>query len=171
MLNAWDAWLLTLINIHLYHPAWFAAMAVITRLGDVRVAGVAVIVGGLGAWRRCRREVIAGGLGFLMTLAVTDRLKRLLDRPRPSEVLDGLHVIGALHGQGFPSGHAAAAAGMAMALSVWWPRGRWGWWGLAGLVAWSRIVVGVHYPSDCLGGALLGALLVWGTIQCVRRSR
>jgi len=63
-------------------------------------------------------------------------------------------------GASFPSGHAAQAFAVATMLSLRYrpvvslPAFLW-----AGLVAYGRIYVGVHYPSDVLGGMAVGALL------------
>ncbi len=61
----------------------------------------------------------------------------------------------------FPSGHAAAAVAGAMSLGRVWPAARWALAALAALIAYSRIYVGVHYPTDVLAGLLLGAACVW----------
>jgi undecaprenyl-diphosphatase len=61
----------------------------------------------------------------------------------------------------FPSGHAASAVAAAVTLARLWPNGRLVLWLLAVLVAVSRIYVGVHYPLDVLGGAVLGLACAW----------
>ncbi len=53
----------------------------------------------------------------------------------------------------FPSGHAAGAFAAAAALSEYNSRQKWLWYGLAGLVGWSRVEVGAHEWSEVLGGA------------------
>jgi undecaprenyl-diphosphatase len=60
--------------------------------------------------------------------------------------------------QSFPSGHAATAAGLAVALAVLYPRGRWLFAVLAVLAALQRVEVQSHFPSDVLAGAALGCL-------------
>jgi undecaprenyl-diphosphatase len=60
---------------------------------------------------------------------------------------------------GFPSSHATNSFALAVLLGWAWPR-RWGTFiGLALLVSYSRIYLGVHYPGDILGGAALGSLV------------
>ena len=68
----------------------------------------------------------------------------------------------------FPSGHASAA--FACATVIYWasPRAGIPAFVLAALVAWSRVYVGVHWPSDVLGGYLLGALWLWLSITVYR---
>ena len=61
----------------------------------------------------------------------------------------------------FPSGHAATAVAGALAAARFVPRASWAFWTLATLVAYSRVYLGVHYPSDVIGGALVGAACAW----------
>jgi undecaprenyl-diphosphatase len=62
----------------------------------------------------------------------------------------------------FPSDHLAVAGALIVAL---WPilgRTRWVWIGLSGTIGLARLFVGVHYPTDILGGFVLGA--AWGLL-------
>lgn len=61
----------------------------------------------------------------------------------------------------FPSGHAQAAASIAVALGALFPRARVVLWIYAGLIFVSRVVVTAHHPSDVLGGALVGGVGAW----------
>lgn len=171
MLSAWDARLLVLINVSLHHPLVMAGMSVLTRAGETPIILILAVVSGAWAWSRCRREVVGGGLGLVAAVGVAAWVKGVVHRPRPAEVLHGLWVWPGAHGPSFPSGHATAAFGLAAALSVWWPRGRAVWWTFAVGVAWSRLVLGVHWPSDCVAGAVLGAGLVWAAIGIKPSSR
>ena len=114
-------------------------------------------------WRRaCLAAVLSAGLG----LAVGKVISELVDRARPF-VADphGVHLF-ANHAAdpGFPSDHATAAFAIAVAILL-----RKRAWGIFAIVAATvlsvgRVALGVHYPSDVLGGAALGsaaALVFW----------
>jgi undecaprenyl-diphosphatase len=115
------------------------------------------------AWRRAAvAAVLSAGLG----LAVGKVISELVDRARPF-VADphGVHLFAAHAADpGFPSDHATAAFAIAVAILL-----RKRGWGIAALVfatvlSVGRVALGVHYPSDVLGGAALGsaaALALW----------
>lgn len=111
---------------------------------------------GTPAWRAIAASALAGAVSHV----VYPLVKRAGSRPRPFEhctSLDCAHRPLDVHS--FPSGHAMTlAATLTPALMVWpslWPAAL----GLWLLVAWSRIAVGHHYPSDVLAGTLLGTAL------------
>jgi undecaprenyl-diphosphatase len=108
-------------------------------------------------WRR--RAALAAGLGAGLALACAQIISRLVDRPRPF-VADpaGVHLF-AKHvaDASFPSDHATAA--FAIGTAVLLRNRRWGGvvLALATVLAAGRVVLGVHYPTDVLAGAALGA--------------
>ncbi len=61
--------------------------------------------------------------------------------------------------QSFPSGHAATAAGLAVALSYYYPRGRWLFAIFAALASLQRLQESAHFLSDTLAGAAIGCLI------------
>lgn len=72
----------------------------------------------------------------------------------------------------FPSGHATTAFATAFILAFWYPRLRGPFLGLAVLVGLSRVVLGAHFPSDVLLGAVLGsgvALAAHAYVPVIRR--
>jgi undecaprenyl-diphosphatase len=105
------------------------------------------------------RMLLAG----LFAWAISEfAIKPAFDRARPFAVDASITVIDAKpQTASFPSGHAAMAVAYAMAGSRLLPGSGWIWWPLAALVAVSRLYIGVHWPSDVLGGALLGFLSGW----------
>lgn len=103
-------------------------------------------------------------VGVGLPSLVTAIIKRLVGRSRP-ELYD---TVGAFDFQSlswldwtyqsFPSGHATTAFALCYTVSFLAPRTFPAMLGLAVLIALSRIIVGAHYPSDVLGGAVVGTL-------------
>src|SRR6185312_90854 len=90
--------------------------------------------------------------------ALVSLIKATVGRVRPCDALAWCPPLGVPSpgGHSFPSGHAAGSFAFAAFVALRAPR-----WAVpailwAVLVAWSRVVLGVHYPSDVLAGALLG---------------
>ncbi|MGW8631224.1 phosphatase PAP2 family protein [Streptomyces sp. NPDC055793] len=109
------------------------------------LAGAAVDRARRGAWLR-GTALTAGA--HLASMA----LKRVVRRPRPAHVVPLVRTAGR---HSFPSSHATSAAAAAVAFgALGVPAVR----PLAAAVCASRLVVGVHYPSDVAAGAALGAL-------------
>lgn len=125
----------------------------------------ALLVGGAGQRRR-RRAGFVAVVATPVALAVAQVVSRLVDRPRPfveHPVAVALFSRGSADA-GFPSDHATASFAIATALVLYDRR-----WGivalvLATLLSVGRVALGLHYPTDVLAGAALGAvvaLVVW----------
>jgi undecaprenyl-diphosphatase len=99
-------------------------------------------------------------------------LKALIDRPRPPLRYAEPKVLVRLpHDGSFPSGHAATSFAAATILSFAAPRLAPFLFGLAAAIAFSRVYVGVHYPLDAVGGAVLGTLVALLVRYSVSRRR
>lgn len=92
-------------------------------------------------------------------------LKAVFDRPRPAEADPTLTALQTTHSPAFPSGHTSSAFALATSVSMDHPK----WFVIApaylyaSLVGYSRCYLGVHYPSDVVAGAVLGASSAWAT--------
>ncbi len=90
----------------------------------------------------------------------TRLLKQLFVRERPFITHTAIDPAAApLDRYSFPSGHTLHAVSFAWQASAHFPELAWLLLPLAGLIAASRVVLGLHYPSDVLAGAVLGAAL------------
>lgn len=135
-----------------------------TRLGNSGMLWIVLSIAML-CYKPTRKagalSITAMLLGLLCTNVV---LKHLVARPRPWLDVAGLiPLVNEPDPNSFPSGHTCAA--FAAALS-WWRTLPKKWMRTAGVVlavcmGLSRLYVGVHYPSDVLAGALVGALCAW----------
>jgi undecaprenyl-diphosphatase len=99
-------------------------------------------------------------------------IKAATGRPRPFAELPGIDtLIGATVGQSLPSGHAATSFAGAVILTYLLPRGAPVFFLLAVAISFSRIYVGVHYPSDVLAGAALGTVVSLTALAVLRLRR
>lgn len=98
-------------------------------------------------------------------------LKNLVARTRPYEMIEGLTcLVGKQSDYSFPSGHTAASFAAAVIFCLALPK-KYGIPAMvmAVLIAFSRLYIGVHYPSDVLAGAAFGTLIAllvyWGAAR------
>jgi undecaprenyl-diphosphatase len=85
-------------------------------------------------------------------------LKAAVQRPRPYLVIDGVNSLLPASGYSMPSGHTAISFMAAFILTRSF--GRWYiFYPLAALIGFTRIYLGVHYPSDVLAGAAVGMFI------------
>jgi membrane-associated phospholipid phosphatase len=109
------------------------------------------------------------GLLFFASGYLNLALKELLAQPRPADLEPGINLIKET-GYGLPSGHAQSAVVM-WGLLAYSGRKRWLWAPAAAmmlLIGFSRVYLGVHFPTDVLGGWLIGAVLLGAAVLLLR---
>ncbi|HGY56109.1 MAG TPA: phosphatase PAP2 family protein [Caldithrix abyssi] len=154
----WNHPLFLYLN-HISHYSGEALWANITILGDTLVTAVLIL-----PLLKKRSEIIWTLLfAGVLALLVSQGLKTLLQMPRPPAVLDKnlFHIIGpALTQRSFPSGHTTTVFTVAFVLILYIRRNalRIFYFTTALVIGLSRIVVGVHWPLDILGGILTAVL-------------
>jgi undecaprenyl-diphosphatase len=104
-------------------------------------------------------------IGMILLVVASDQLsstflKDLFQRIRPCNALPDVNILAGCTGSfSFPSSHAVNNFAAAVYFGKIFPKIKWILFSVATLMAISRPYVGVHYPSDVIGGAIIGALL------------
>ena len=99
---------------------------------------------------------------FVARVIVAEPLRILFARARPFEVLEGVRqLVDHPMGHSFPSGHASLTFALAMAVVAYHPRLGVLFFLGAILVGIGRVAGGIHWPSDIVGGAIVGIISAW----------
>ncbi|MBA3758054.1 phosphatase PAP2 family protein [Candidatus Saccharibacteria bacterium] len=139
-----ESFRLFFLAVTLLGSAWvFAIVLILLLLKERFDIGLRVMIAGLAAY------------------AIAGMAKQLIARPRPGELVsDVLQRELLVWGYGFPSAHTALATALAITLGAYLPKKRkyiialW-----IGIVAVSRLYLGVHAPLDIVGGFCIGLLV------------
>ena len=152
----------------IHAPPWEEVMEFATYIGKPgpMMAGGLTLFGWF-LWKRQRAEYLAVAVA-LLGLGVNPLLKRLVERPRPTDEL--LSIWREQSGLSFPSGHAFTAMLLFGLLYYLAPRLvprigairllRAGSLAMILLIGVSRVYLGAHWPSDVLGGFLFGGIVL-----------
>ena len=139
------------------HPGLRWAFTLASRLGDAPMWIVLLLVMPLldpvDGTTVAQRMLVLGSVNYLLYVS----LKRTTRRQRPYEQCDGIRAgLPAPDAYSFPSGHTLHAAAFSVLLAAFYPSLAPLLAAFALAVATSRVVLGLHYPSDVLIGAGLG---------------
>lgn len=166
-----DAFILLWTQDHIRCPLLDPIMKGITHLGDGGAVWIVMTLVLL-CFRKTRKIGVACAISMILGLLVTNLvLKNWVARIRPYEVIEGLTIlIKTPHDWSFPSGHTTNAFAAALVIFTVTPR-KYGVPALilAAMIALSRIYVGVHYPTDILGGIAVGCCAAWCACRSVKK--
>ena len=119
-----------------------------------------------------RREALMILIPVALSAIISNVLKYVFDTPRPFEVYSFIHKLSVGGSPSFPSGHTADAFAFAVALSLVYQK----WYFIvpaliwASLVGYSRMYLGVHFPTDVVGGALIGTACSYSYVLYAKRK-
>jgi undecaprenyl-diphosphatase len=152
-----DPVMIALTNVKMWVPVYIIATVLVIYYK--RCEGVRIVVSTL---------VLIG----LLNIATNSFIKPQIARERPcAELSNGKHIVewirlpdGMRWGYSFPSSHAVNNFGGVIFFIALFPRKKWLYWLVipAAIVSLTRLYLGLHYPSDTLGGAVIGSVGGYG---------
>ncbi|GAB2686027.1 hypothetical protein GCM10027037_04640 [Mucilaginibacter koreensis] len=128
------------------------------RIGDIGVPAGLLAGGIISNNKEMRQNALYVASSTALSYGLTMLIKRIVKRPRP--FIRNLNIVPVYEAgsSSFPSGHTSSTIATATALSIAYPK----WYVIApsffwaGATSYSRMYLGVHYPSDVAAGAAVG---------------
>ena len=161
-LSAWDRGLCRRFNSASHFTLLRVVLIAASRLGNGAfwyVLMAAILVSGADRAVTAVMHMIAVGLACT---AIYKLLKHGLARARPYAAQPGINLcVAPLDRYSFPSGHTLHAVAFTLTALAYYPGLFWLLVPFTTLVALSRVVLGLHYPTDVVAGACIGAALAW----------
>jgi undecaprenyl-diphosphatase len=160
MLDSLDISILREINVNRM-TSFDGVFQFITDSGPIIAPLIPISIILFGLFRKQRTIWMKGFMiaaPYLLSSVISNALKYSVMRPRPFMVYPFIQKLSAGGSGSFPSGHTSDAFSIAMIISLFFPKPSvvisiflW-----AILVGYSRMDLGVHYPSDVFAGAVIG---------------
>ncbi len=167
---AFDAAIMEFVQTHLHNALTDFIFPIFTYLGEFGLIWILLAVTMLFI-RRTRKAGILILAAMLITFLTGELvIKNIVMRPRPCTAFPDIPLLIPRPGSfSFPSGHSASSFTAAVMLFLFHKK-----WGcaalaLAVLIAFSRVFLFVHYPTDILAGAILGTVLALITYRLLQR--
>ncbi|MBR7089313.1 MAG: phosphatase PAP2 family protein [Lachnospiraceae bacterium] len=169
----WDGQFLIWLQENVRSDVLTPIMKLITHLGDKGIFWILIAIVML-FFKKTRPLGIMAGIALVFSVLINNVLiKPNVGRIRPYEVVDGLKLlIERQHDPSFPSGHSGASFAAAVVFLVKGPK-KIGIPAIimAALIAFSRLYVGVHYPTDVICGIITGtccaliSFMIWSIVE------
>ncbi len=157
-----DTWLFRLCNRGIANPLFDVIMPFITNSDNWILLFILVFVY---LFMKGGRKGIICGVTLIIAIIISDQLsssvlKEMFGRVRPCSSLHDVRLlVGCGAGKSFPSSHAVNVFNSFVILSYYYREYKWHFFTVAAAIAFSRVYVGVHYPFDIIGGAIIGAAI------------
>jgi membrane-associated phospholipid phosphatase len=163
--SGYDITLLNWINHHLI-PNSVAVLRIIsftTTYISIAVLLMVLITSIVKRSKSIRKQFILLASVLILVAIISQGLKIFVYRARPFTTYPFIEKLSDGGGSSFPSGHTMEAFAMAVTLSLFFRKKKFVipvyLWAM--LVAYSRMALGVHYPSDVLAGVIIGIFIGW----------
>lgn len=155
--------------IQTLHRDWLSdIMVFFSTIGNGGICWIAVCIVLLLIPRTRKCGITMAAAMLLTTILGNEIIKKVVARPRPCTVDTGVTLLIPRPGQySFPSGHTANSFTAAVSIFLYYRKPGILALVVASIIAFSRMYLFVHYPTDILGGILLGtldAMLIYGCI-------
>ncbi len=156
-----DTSLFFFINKGMQNHVFDVVMPLITNRSDVFFAVLIML-----SFFKNRQKSFIVFILCMIGLAAADGsgnlLKHIFERPRPCKALEDVRLLAGCGGSfSLPSNHAVNAFAVAAIFSHFFRKAALPAFVFAFIVAFSRIYIGAHYPSDVIAGALWGGIVAW----------
>ena len=169
----WDGQFLIWLQENVRSDVLTPVMKLITHLGDKGIFWILIAIVML-FFKKTRPLGMMAGIALVFSVLINNVIiKPNVGRIRPYEVVDGLKLlIERQHDPSFPSGHSGASFAAAVVFLVKGPK-KIGIPAIimAALIAFSRLYVGVHYPTDVICGIITGtccaiiSFMIWSIVE------
>ena len=159
LIQRFDSSILLYIKDNMHSPMMDRIMVIITTLGDGGVIWIIIAVPLIISKKYRKIGFMALGALTLSTILGEEILKHVVQRIRPSADISAANLlISNPLSYSFPSGHTTSSFAVAGVLAKYFKKYALVFFTLAAVIAFSRLYLYVHYPTDVLAGAVLGLI-------------
>jgi undecaprenyl-diphosphatase len=157
-----DIKLFQIINITNHNSFLDTIFPVLTNFGNFKIpiAIIVLLIILRGNFSHRKNIIIIIAVVLFADLVSSQIMKNIFQRLRPCHIVQNARLLANCSNSfSFPSSHATNISAFAFTGFYFYSRWKYFLLAIAILVCYSRVYVGVHYPFDCLSGALLGVLI------------